>query len=99
MAGLLGPTILDVHTPSNSFAIIYAGQYHSICVTWCAFIDILLDAEDTLQTLYTKLSKKAGDELHGNPIRPGCVKYEWNSIVWNLDDGACPTSFPTCPFP
>ena len=99
MAGLLGPTILDVHTPSNSFAIIYAGQYHSICVTCNAFINIPLDAEDTLQTLYTKLSKKAGDELHGNPIRPGCVKYEWNSIVWNLDDGAYPTPSPTCPFP
>ena len=48
---------------------------------------LLLDSEETLETLYGKLSKKAGDELRGNQIRPGCVKYEWNSTVWNLDDG------------
>ncbi|KAH9945863.1 uncharacterized protein BXZ73DRAFT_36856 [Epithele typhae] len=65
---LAGPTIIDVHTPTTSFAIIYS------------------DSEDTLVTLYGKLSKKAGDELRGNPIRDGCVKYEWNNSVWNLDD-------------
>ncbi|RPD66394.1 hypothetical protein L226DRAFT_550369 [Lentinus tigrinus ALCF2SS1-7] len=63
-----GPTILDVHTPSSSFAIIYS------------------DPEDTLDTLNNKLSKKAATELRGGPVRPGCLKYEWNDTVWNLDD-------------
>ncbi|RDX56496.1 hypothetical protein OH76DRAFT_392061 [Lentinus brumalis] len=63
-----GPTILDVHTPSSSFAIIYS------------------DSEDTLDTLYSKLSKKAVSELRGGPVHASCLKYEWNDTVWNLDD-------------
>ena len=91
MATLQGPTILDVHTPSNSFAIIYSGRYTYITDNCGADIRVRLDTEDTLETLYGKLSKKASDELRGNPIRPGCVKFEWNGTVWNLDDGALRT--------
>lgn len=51
------------------------------------------DTEDTLDTLYSKLSKKAAAELRGGPVRPGCLKYDWNDTVWNMDDGAfCPMS-------
>ncbi|KAI0748540.1 hypothetical protein C8Q80DRAFT_1172347 [Daedaleopsis nitida] len=63
-----GPTILDVHTPSSSFAIIFS------------------DSDDTIDNLHEKLSKKAYNELHGEYVRPGWVKYEWNNTVWNLDD-------------
>lgn len=64
------PSILDVHTPTSSFAILYA------------------DAEDSLETLFAKLSKKTLAELNGRHVRSGWVKYEWNSIVWNLDDAS-----------
>ncbi len=45
------------------------------------------DSEDTLDTLYSKLSKKAVSELRGGPVHASCLKYEWNDTVWNLDDG------------
>ncbi|KAI0362429.1 hypothetical protein OH77DRAFT_1416685 [Trametes cingulata] len=63
-----GPSILNVHTPTSSFAIIYSAL------------------EDSLQTLFDKLSKKTVAELNGRHVRPGWVKYEWNNTVWNLDD-------------
>ena len=46
------------------------------------------DLEDTIDTLHGKLSKKVAVELHGEAVREGCVKYEWNNTVWDLDDGA-----------
>ena len=49
---------------------------------------MMLDSDDTVNSLHEKLSKKAAVELHGEPVREGCVKYEWNNTVWNLDDGA-----------
>ncbi|KAI0647340.1 hypothetical protein C8Q79DRAFT_908345 [Trametes meyenii] len=65
-----GPSIIDVHTPSSSFAILYS------------------DTEDSLETLFDKLSKKTVVELNGRHVRPGWVKYEWNGTVWNLDDAS-----------
>jgi hypothetical protein len=42
---------------------------------------------DTLQSLFTKLRKKAGEESIGYVVGAGWVKYEWNSSFWDLDDG------------
>lgn len=44
-----------------------------------------LVSEDTLQTLYDKLRRKAN--TYGKRVGLGWVKYEWNDSVWNLDDG------------
>lgn len=78
--------VVDVHTPSSSFAIIYTGKCFwprevNVCLKLCA------DADDNLQTIYTKLTQKAFTELNGKPVRAGYVKYEWNNSFYNLDDG------------
>jgi len=62
------PAILEVHTPTTSFAI-----QHSL-------------AQETLQTLFNKLSRKANTGANGARVGPGWLKYEWNDVVWNLDD-------------
>jgi hypothetical protein len=69
------PPILDVHTPTSSFAIV-----HSI-------------TQDSLQSLYDKLSRKAHTDYHGARVGPGWLKYEWNDTVWNLDDDSDYTIF------
>lgn len=51
---------------------------------------VVADIEDSLETLFDKLSKKTVAELNGRHVRPGWVKYEWNNTVWNLDDGTPP---------
>ncbi|TBU35691.1 hypothetical protein BD311DRAFT_680177 [Dichomitus squalens] len=51
-----------------------------------SFAIIYSDAEDSLQTIFTKLTQKAFTELHGKPVRAGYVKYEWNNSFYNLDD-------------
>ncbi|OCH87400.1 hypothetical protein OBBRIDRAFT_889806 [Obba rivulosa] len=66
--------ILNVHTPSASFAIVYS-------------------SDDTLPSLFDKLSKKASAEFNGRRVRPGWVKYSWNGSIWNLDDDSDYTIF------
>ncbi|KAG6916608.1 hypothetical protein DXG01_006165 [Tephrocybe rancida] len=63
------PAILDIHTPSSSFAIV-----HSF-------------TQDTLQSLFDTLSRKAYTAYQGERVGPGWLKYEFNDSVWNLDDG------------
>lgn len=46
---------------------------------------------DTLQSLLTKLQKKAREESVGYVVGPGWVKYEWNGAFWDLDDGPLDT--------
>lgn len=42
---------------------------------------------DTLQSLFAKLRRKAGEESIGYVVGEGWVKYEWNGAFWDLDDG------------
>ncbi|GBE82133.1 hypothetical protein BKA93DRAFT_779169 [Sparassis latifolia] len=42
--------------------------------------------DDSLETLFDRLSRKTVAEFHGQRVRPGWVKYSWNNTVWNLDD-------------
>ncbi|CCM00016.1 uncharacterized protein FIBRA_02042 [Fibroporia radiculosa] len=42
--------------------------------------------DDTLETLFQKLSKKASVEFNSLPVKSGWVKYSWNGSTWNLDD-------------
>lgn len=86
------PMVIDVHTPVSSFAIVYSGVFP--WYTSCVVPDIYIDAEDTLHTIFTKLTQKAFTELHGKPVRAGYVKYEWNSSFYNLDDGTTWTQRP-----
>ncbi|KDQ60923.1 hypothetical protein JAAARDRAFT_55657 [Jaapia argillacea MUCL 33604] len=69
------PTIVNVHTPTSSFAIV-----HSI-------------EEDSLQSLFDKLSRKSSTDYKGERVGPGWVKYQWNDAIWNLDDDADYTIF------
>ncbi|KAJ6597109.1 hypothetical protein DFH09DRAFT_904462 [Mycena vulgaris] len=70
-------TILNVHTPSSSFAIPFR----------------LLVTQDSLEDLYDKLSRKAGTGYHGQRVGAGWLKYEFNQTIWNLDDDADYTIF------
>lgn len=44
-------------------------------------------ARDSLQIMFDKLSRKANTGANGARVGPGWVKYEWNEVIWNLDDG------------
>lgn len=37
--------------------------------------------------MFDKLSRKANTGANGARVGPGWVKYEWNEVIWNLDDG------------
>ncbi|KAJ8507596.1 hypothetical protein ONZ45_g10046 [Pleurotus djamor] len=69
------PPILNVHTPTSSFAIVHS------------------TTEETLQTLYDKLSRKGHTDYHGKRVGPGWLKYEFRESVWNLDDESDYTIF------
>ena len=43
--------------------------------------------QDTLISLFDKLSRKTHTDYHGERVGPGWLKYEWNDTIWNLDDG------------
>lgn len=43
--------------------------------------------QDSLQSLYDKLSRKTHIPHHGERVGPGWLKYEFNDSIWNLDDG------------
>ncbi|KAF9014078.1 hypothetical protein BDQ17DRAFT_1386620 [Cyathus striatus] len=69
------PPILNIHTPTSSFAIV-----HSF-------------TQDSLTSLFDKLSRKAHSDYHGELVGPGWLKYEYNDTVWNLDDESDYTIF------
>jgi len=47
---------------------------------------IVQSNDDTVETLYEKLTRKTFVEFNGQPVRSGWVKYSWNGSIWNLDD-------------
>ncbi|KAH8827041.1 hypothetical protein DL96DRAFT_1465377 [Flagelloscypha sp. PMI_526] len=49
--------------------------------------------QDSLQTLYDKLSRKHSTEFDGDRVGPGWLKYEYNDAIWNLDDESDYTIF------
>lgn len=88
--------IRPVHSrrPYSDFVI----RYHLLRSVGCLavtnhLLTATLDPEDSLETLFDKLSKKTVSELNGRHVRPGWVKYEWNSTVWNMDDGTLTGDF------
>ncbi|KAI0062329.1 hypothetical protein BV25DRAFT_1900034 [Artomyces pyxidatus] len=50
-------------------------------------------ADESLTTLFDKLSRKPNTDYHGQRVGAGWLKYEWNNSVWNLDDDADYTIF------
>lgn len=88
--------ILDVHTPSSSFAIVYSSTYVSGYLKVESCLITLADTEDSLETLYEKLTRKLAAVYHGQAVGPGWVKYSWNESTWNLDDGE-PLTLGVCP--
>lgn len=84
------PPIVEVHTPSTSFAISHSCKL---------FLDVRIRGaqderhisvtQDTLESLFHKLTKKinASPGKRGDLVGPGWVKYDWNENVWSLDDG------------
>lgn len=84
----LQPPVLNVHTPSSSFAIVFSSvSYLRPSIVHSHRSRFLLDTDDTLQTLFDKLSKKTIAEFRGQRVKAGWVKYSWNGSIWNLDDG------------
>ncbi|KAI0345357.1 hypothetical protein BDW22DRAFT_1354278 [Trametopsis cervina] len=51
------------------------------------------NTDDTLDSLYDKLTRKTSTEFDGLPVQPGHVKYSWNESIWNLDDESDYTIF------
>ncbi|KAK7693738.1 hypothetical protein QCA50_003310 [Cerrena zonata] len=58
-----------------------------------SFAIIFSNTEDTLLTLFDKISKKSHAEFQGRRVRSGWVKYSWNDSIWNLDDDSDFTIF------
>src|ERR1700677_4949409 len=84
------PSIINVHTPSSSIALVHSSKMEFLwpVALWLgpsSLIDLV--SNDTLTSLFDKLSRKNNTEFHGKRVGPGCLKYEWNGSVWNLDDG------------
>lgn len=82
--------ILEVHTPSSSFAIVYSSKNCPGVHKALRHLTGLLDTEDTLDSIYDKLTRKLANERRGRVVGPGWVKYSWNDSTWNLDDGTSP---------
>ncbi|KAG6856456.1 hypothetical protein H0H87_004316 [Tephrocybe sp. NHM501043] len=68
------PAILDIHTPSSSFAIV-----HSF-------------TQDTLQSLFDTLSRKAHTSYHGERVGPGWLKYEFNNSLDRSTSSPAPST-------
>lgn len=85
------PAVLNVHTPTQSFAIVHSSEL--FIVSWFDhdFHRTSSVTQENLETLYDKLTRKTHTEYHGDRVGPGWLKYEFNETVWNLDDG---TSIP-----
>lgn len=49
--------------------------------------------QDTLQSLYDKLTRKVHTDYHGARVGTGWLKYEHNESIWNLDDDSDYTIF------
>ncbi|KAJ7709681.1 hypothetical protein B0H17DRAFT_1190862 [Mycena rosella] len=75
-------TILNVHTPASSFAIVHSCK--------CSFASM---TEDSLDDLCDKLSRKSGTGYTGQRVGAGWLKYAFNETIWNLDDDADYTIF------
>ncbi|KAJ7063459.1 hypothetical protein C8F01DRAFT_1250999 [Mycena amicta] len=71
------PSILSIHTPSTSFAVVHSRKL----------------TQESLLDLYDKLSRKGGTGYTGKRIGAGWLKYEFNETIWNLDDDADYTIF------
>ncbi|PCH37871.1 hypothetical protein WOLCODRAFT_114360 [Wolfiporia cocos MD-104 SS10] len=54
---------------------------------------IVYSNDDTLDTLFDKLSSKTFAEFSGQRVQRGWVKYSWNGSIWNLDDDSDFTIF------
>ena len=79
------PSIINVHTPSSSIALVHSSKV-VFPRTGPGSLSALV-SNDTLTSLFDKLSRKSNTEFHGKRVGPGWLKYEWNTSVWNLDDG------------
>ncbi|KIK57632.1 hypothetical protein GYMLUDRAFT_172439 [Collybiopsis luxurians FD-317 M1] len=49
--------------------------------------------QDSLQSLYDKLTRKVHNSYHGERVGPGWLKYEFNNSIWDLDDESDHTIF------
>ncbi|KAJ7724489.1 hypothetical protein DFH07DRAFT_759055 [Mycena maculata] len=78
----MASTILNVHTPQFSFAMVHSSTLFVYSVT-----------QDSLEDLYDKLSRKSGTGYAGKRVGAGWLKYEFNQTIWNLDDDADYTIF------
>lgn len=99
MLGL--PAILNAHTPSSSFAIIHSREY--VTLPWMSSsqlteLSVGSATQESLATLFDKLSRKVHAEYHGERVGPGWLKYDYDSTIWNLDDGEYVRTF-ISPFP
>ena len=80
------PSIINVHTPSYSIALVHSSKMEFLWPGPSSLIVIV--SNDTLTSLFDKLTKKNNTErIHGERVGPDWLKYEWNGSVWNLDDG------------
>lgn len=83
--------LVDVHTPTSSFSIVHSRK----SILKREWIDNQSDfnpcdpqtvRDDTLETLFSKLSKKLTVGHSVSIVGPGWLKYEWNQSFWTLDD-------------
>ena len=88
-----GMSIISVHTPTNSFAVLHSCE---LSLSMSSEAELRPRStpvtQETLQALFSKLSKKTEllEDERGriDHVGPGWVKYEFQDNVWNLDDGA-----------
>jgi hypothetical protein len=81
------PSVVSVHTPTTSFAIIHK-RAHLVPLSISSCLTFGTVAEETLTSLFDKLSRKHNTDFYGKRVGPGWLKYEWNGTIWGLDDGS-----------
>ncbi|KAJ7582926.1 hypothetical protein C8J56DRAFT_236293 [Mycena floridula] len=87
-----GPAILNVHTPTSSFAIVHSrkstGPFAVITDT-----DVEIVTQELLVDLFDKLTRKVHSTYQGARVTANWLKYEFNDAVWSLDDESDYTIF------
>jgi len=84
------PSVLNIHTPTSSFAIIHSRWLLKHLHAVQTADDSISVTQESLLDLYNKLSRKASTDYYGQRVGPGWLKYEYNDAIWTLDDGQPP---------
>ena len=74
---------------SHPFRVVRSGSFSQVPPSrlYTRLLNELAVTQESLDSLYDKLTRKMHTAYHGQRVGAGWLKYEFNESVWNLDDG------------